>query len=482
MRPTRPADRTSATAPTADRAAVRPARRLRRTVAAGAVTVALLAGLAPAATAADRADGRSASATERRLDRDGLRTGLDRIHEAGIFGVYSSVRDGRERFDGASGVADVDTRRPVRADMRHRVGSVTKTFTSVAVLQQSAKGRIGLDRPVGDYVPELVPGERGRKVTVRMLLNHTSGISDYILDAFPSLEQKNTTESLDEFRHRTIAPTELIRFGLARPQVNEPGAKWSYSNTNYIVLGEILREVTGQDPERLITKDVIRKAGLRDTYFPGTDPRIRGAHSKMYENFYGLIDPPRDYSDYNMTWAGTAGALVSTTQDLNTFYRALLTGDLLPRRQLDQMRTTVEVRDPAGKVAMHYGLGIYTMDTPCGPVWGHDGGVWGAGTWSLSSPDGSRQFSIGYNLMKYQRVDETGTVFLPHPADAAVVDYMGLALCGKTAPTPAPKGAAPASPERRAPAPAAPAPSAPTRPTLPKTGPALPAPLAAPLR
>ncbi|MGW8506928.1 serine hydrolase domain-containing protein [Streptomyces sp. CLCI03] len=449
------------------RPADRPAPRLRRAVSATAVAIALLAGLAPAASAAAR-QGPSAYGQDaaRRLDRTQLQAGLDAIREAGLYGVYSGVRDGRERFDGAAGLADIATGRKVRPDLRHRVGSVTKTFTAVAVLQQSAKGRVDLDRPVGDYVPELLPGERGRKVTVRMLLNHTSGIQDYLGDAFPSLP-KGTTESLDQHRYRTIEPAELIGHGVARPQLFEPGTDWSYSNTNYILLGEVLRKVTGQDPEQVITRDVIRRVGLRDTYFPGTDPRIRGAHARMYESFYGLIDPPRDYSDYNMTWAGTAGALVSTPQDLNTFYRALLGGDLLPRRQLDQMRTTYDVKNKqTGAVVMHYGLGIYSLDTPCGPAWGHDGGVWGAGTWALSSPDGRRQFAVGYNLMKYQRVNADGTDFDLHPADAAMRDYRDQALCGTTPPrTPDPTA-------KNRPAGAPPA----------QTTPALPGPLAGPLR
>ncbi|WP_045321053.1 serine hydrolase domain-containing protein [Streptomyces sp. NRRL F-4428] len=428
------------------RPVARPSRRLRRAASATAVAAALLAGLAPAASAAGPATPATqaqaqaqAEAAGRRLDRAQLQAGLNAVRDAGVYGVFSAARDGRERFDGAAGIADLSTGRPVRADLRHRVGSVTKTFTAVAVLQQNARGRIDLDRPVGDYVPDLLPGERGRKVTVRMLLNHTSGIEDYVADAFPSLRE-DTTASLDDHRFRTIRPTELIGYGTARPQRFEPGTDWSYSNTNYVLLGEILRKVTGQDPERLITKDVIRRAGLRDTYFPGTDPHIRGSHARMYESFYGLIDPPRDYSVYNMTWAGTAGALVSTPQDLNAFYRTLLTGDLLPRRQLDQMRTTVEVKDETGAVALRYGLGIYSVDTPCGPAWGHDGGVFGAGTTALSRPDGTRQFALGYNLMKYQRPNEAGTALDPHPADAAMVRYRDQALCGTTAPGAPEKG------------------------------------------
>ncbi|MGW6985699.1 serine hydrolase domain-containing protein [Streptomyces sp. NPDC054932] len=458
------------------RPADRPLPRLRRAASATAVAIALLAGIAPAASAAGLHEPTAYGPTAGRpLDRTQLQAGLNAIHEAGITGVYSAVRDDRRRFDGAAGLADVSTGRKTRPDLRHRVGSVTKTFTAVAVLQQSAKGRVDLDRPVGDYVPELLPGERGRKVTVRMLLNHTSGIHDYVGDAFPSL-LKGTTESLDDHRYRTIRPAELIGYGVARPQVFEPGTDWSYSNTNYVLLGEVLRKVTGQDPERLITQDVIRRAGLRDTYFPGTDPRIRGAHARMYESFFGLIDPPRDYSDYNMTWAGTAGALISTPQDLNTFYRALLGGDLLPRRQLDEMRTTVDVKDGTGAVGMRYGLGIYSLDTPCGPAWGHDGGVFGAGTWALSSADGTRQFAIGYNLMKYQRLNASGTEFDPHPADAALRDYRDRSLCGTTAP----RTPDPAAKNRSADAPAAEAPSA-LR-VLPPALPALPGPLTAPLR
>ncbi|MER6312388.1 serine hydrolase domain-containing protein [Streptomyces sp. NPDC001581] len=418
----------------AHRPAAAPVPRLRRIASVTAVAMALLAGLAPAAHAAgEDSPAAHAEAARRHPDRAELQRRLNAIHEAGIYGAYSAVRDGRARFDGAAGLADVSAGIPARPDLRHRVGSVTKTFTAVAVLQQSAKGRMGLDRPVGDYVPELLPGERGRKVTVRMLLNHTSGIDDYIADAFPSLQQ-GSTDSLDDNRFRTVRPAELIGYGVARPQLFEPGTAWAYSNTNYLLLGEVLRKVTGQDPERLITQDVIRRVGLRDTYFPGTDPHIRGPHARMYESFFGLIDPPRDYSVYNMTWAGTAGALVATPQDLNTFYRALLSGNLLPRRQLDEMRTTIEVKDETGAVALRYGLGIYSLDTPCGPAWGHDGGVWGAGTWALSSPDGARQFAIGFNLMKYQRLTEDGTATVPHPADAALNDYKDRSLCGATAP------------------------------------------------
>ncbi|MFJ5997087.1 serine hydrolase domain-containing protein [Streptomyces sp. NPDC092370] len=372
------------------------------------------------------ADTENASATEA-LDRAALRSTLGAVHEAGMYGSYSSVREGAERWTGASGLADIDTGRPVRPGMRHRVGSISKTFTAVAVLQQVERGRIRLDAPIGEYLPDLVEGERGREVTVRMLLNHTSGIGDYLVGAFPSLANKSTA-SLDEERFRSIRPEELVRLGLTAPATGRPGEQpGSYSNTNYVIAGLILEKVTGQDAGTYITRNVIDRAGLRATYYPRT-PYIKGPHSRMYESFYGLIDPPRDYSVYNMSWASTAGSIVSTTDDLNRFYRGLLAGRLIGPAALEEMLRTVRVT--VGGTGIDYGLGIYTLDLPgCGRFWGHDGAVFGAGTIALSSRDGKRQLAMGWNLMKYQRLNEDGTALERSAIDDAINVHIVQALC-----------------------------------------------------
>src|SRR5207244_11668664 len=112
---------------------------------------------------------------------------------------------------------------PVRSEMRQRIGSVSKTFTAAAIMQQVEQGRIELDAPIGRYLPQLVPGERGAKITVRMLLNHTSGIPDYIRIAFPSLAQLSP-KSLDDNQFREFTPAELIKLGLDAPAAAEPGA------------------------------------------------------------------------------------------------------------------------------------------------------------------------------------------------------------------------------------------------------------------
>ncbi|MFC4499115.1 MULTISPECIES: serine hydrolase domain-containing protein [Streptomyces] len=399
--------------------------RLRTAIAGIGLGAVLIAGVVTA-------PGASAAGTSAGLDREALRQSLDAVRDAGMYGTFSAVRDGGSRWAGASGVADVHTGRPVTADMEHRVGSVTKAFTSTAVLQLVGKRRIALDAPVADYVPDLVPGERGRAITVRMLLNHTSGIGDYVLAAFPSLPH-NSPASLDDNRFRRFTPGQLIRFGLDATATGSPGqTPGHYSNTNYVIAGEILRRVTGQDPERWITDHVIRPAGLRHTYFP-TTPRIQGPHSKMYESLYGLIDPPRDYSVYDMSWAGTAGALISTMDDLNRFYRALLGGRLVGPAELSEMQRTVNMD------GIDYGLGIYTLDIPgCGRFWGHDGSVFGAGTVVLSSADGTRQVAAALNRQKYQEPTDDGTAVEPHAIDYAFNDYLVGALCPAQSPGLAP--------------------------------------------
>ncbi|MER6156936.1 serine hydrolase domain-containing protein [Streptomyces sp. NPDC001868] len=403
--------------------------RIKHLVGTALGTTLLLVTAAPTVSAAPG----TAAKAPTGLDRTGLRNTLDAIHEAGMYGTYSSARDGRERWTGAAGLADVDTGRKVKPNMRHRVGSISKTFTSVAIMQQVERGRISLDAPVTDYVPELFDGsdadrERGDAITVRMLLNHTSHIGDYILGAFPSLLQ-NSTSSLDEHRFRSIGPGELVRLGLAADATGSPGAlPGSYSNTNYVVAGLILEKVTGKKASTYITRDVIDRAGLDDTSYART-PHIKGPHPKMYESFYGLIDPPRDYSVYDMSWAYTAGAIVSTTDDLNRFYRKLLTGGLVSRASLAEMQRTVPMEVAPG-ATIDYGLGIFSLDLPgCGRFWGHNGAVFGAGTISLTSGDGRRQLSMGWNLMKYERLNEAGTAFEPSPINDALDVHLIEALC-----------------------------------------------------
>jgi D-alanyl-D-alanine carboxypeptidase len=357
---------------------------------------------------------------------------LDAVHAAGMPGLHAEVRAGDRLWRGAAGVADVRSGRPMSADMRQRVGSITKTFTAAAVMQQVERGRVQLDAPIGDHLPGLVRGERGRSVTIRMLLNHTSGISDYLPSAFPSLAAfpslpDLSPRSLDDNRFRQFRSTELIRMGLAAPAVGRPGGTPGvYSNTNYLLLGRLLEEVAGARYDDYITRHVIDRAGLEHTAFPD-GPRVKGPHSLMYEALYGLIDPPRDYSVYDMSWVGPGAALVSTVSDLNRFYGQLLAGDIIDASSLAEMQRTVPVIAFDGQ-KIQYGLGLHRVDVPgSGTFWGHDGTVWGAFTLSLTRADRARQMSVATNLVRWNQLDGSGKP-QRHPIDDALERFQRQAL------------------------------------------------------
>ena len=368
------------------------------------------------------------------LDPAALNSALNKVNRAGIPGIFAEVRDGDEAWRGASGVADVSTGRPATPDLRHRVGSITKTFTAAAVMQEVERGQARLDASVGHYLPRLVPGERGRAITVRMLLNHTSGLAEYLPFAYPSLEAfprlaDTTPKSLDDNRLKQFQRTDLIDMGVAAPPVGTPGGTPGiYSNTNYLLLAQLLDHVTGTAAEDWITRSVIERAGLRHTEFP-VGPRIDGPHSRLYESWFGMLDPARDYGDFDMSWVGPAASLISTVADLNRFFRMLLAGEIVDRSSLAQMQSTVLVISQEGK-KIEYGLGLHRREVPgCGTFWGHDGSVWGGGAISMAGADGKRLMSVAVNLQRWNELDSTGKP-RPHAIDAALAALYDLALCG----------------------------------------------------
>ncbi|GAA2332831.1 beta-lactamase family protein [Streptomyces kunmingensis] len=368
------------------------------------------------------------------LDTAALDAAIDNVHRAGMPGLFAEVRDGDQVWRGAAGVADAATGRPVTAGMRHRVGSITKTFTAAAVLQQAESGRIGLDTPIGRYLPTLVPGERGDTITVRMLINHTSGLAEYLPYAYPSLKAfpalaDTGPQSLDDHRFTRFDPTELIELGVAAPAFGDPGGTPGlYSNTNYLLLGRLLEQVTGTTAEQCITKNVIERAGLRDTAFPD-GPYVDGPHSRLYESWFGMIDPPRDYSDYDMSWVGPSASLISTVTDLNRFYGKLLAGEIVSPSSLAQMQRTVPVISQEGRT-IEYGLGLHPMEEPGqGTYWGHGGTVWGGGALAMIRADGRRQMAVAVNLQRWNGLDSSGTP-QPHPIDHALAALHRVAMYG----------------------------------------------------
>ncbi|MFJ1700224.1 serine hydrolase domain-containing protein [Streptomyces sp. NPDC088252] len=289
-------------------------------------------------------------------------------------------REGRTR-NYTAGVGDLGTGAKVPKDGQVRAGSNTKAFTAVVALQLVAEKKIVLDAPVDTYLPGLLRGEGidGRHITVRQLLQHTSGLPEYmespIFADFPAV------------RYRYFEPRDLLDGALKQEAHFSPGAKWEYSNTNYLVAGLIIQKVTGRPIGEEIDRRIIDRIGLRHTYFPKPgETTLHEPHPKGYER-EEADGPLIDYTTMDMSMGWAAGALVSTNSDLNRFYTALLDGRLLPPAQLAQMRTTVpaEARGPG----VRYGLGLTSTPLSCGGVyWGHGGTALGYRTRGGVTEDG----------------------------------------------------------------------------------------------
>ncbi|MFE6049398.1 serine hydrolase domain-containing protein [Kitasatospora sp. NPDC056446] len=324
-----------------------------------------------------------ASAAQPRGSGEVVRQGLDRlVHDDGYPAalVADLGRDGRTR-NYAAGVADLRTGAKVPVDGQVRAGSNTKAFTATVVLQLVGEGKVALDAPVEQYLPNLVRGEGidGRHITVRQLLQHTSGLPDYV-EFVGDLDGSG--------RHTYVQPRTLLDLGLAHKALFAPGAGWAYSNTNYLLAGLIIEKVTGRPLAEQITQRVIDRIGLRHTYFPGVgDQGIREAHPEGYSaRPGGSLD---NVTELDPSWAWAAGQVISTPSDLNRFFTALFGGRLLGPAQLAQMRTTVEV--PAGKMwpGARYGLGVTSTTLTCGGLmWGHGGDIPGYQTRTGATDDG----------------------------------------------------------------------------------------------
>ncbi|MFJ1955368.1 serine hydrolase domain-containing protein [Streptomyces microflavus] len=299
------------------------------------------------------------------------------VRDIGAPAALASVKDreGRARTYTA-GVGDLTTGAKVPREGQVRIGSNTKTFVAVVVLQLVAERRMSLDAFVDTYLPGLVRGKGidGRRITVRQLLQHTSGLPEY------------TSHLGDDARY--YAPRELLATALRHPADFDPGKSWKYSNTNYVLAGLIVQKVTARPLADEIDRRVIKRIGLRHTYFPAPgDASIREPHPHGYYQ-ESAQTPLRDITEVDPSWGWAAGQMISTNSDLNRFFTALLAGRLLPPAQLAEMRTTVPAEATFGPGA-RYGLGLVSRPLPCGGLsWGHGGSFPGYETRGGVTADG----------------------------------------------------------------------------------------------
>lgn len=326
---------------------------------------------------------------------------LEGAVQEGSPGALAQSRAGHVR-DLAAGVADIRTGRLPRAPMRFRIGSVTKTFVATAVLQLVGVHRLRLDDTVEDVLPGVVDrnGNDGSAITIRMLLNHTSGLYEYTED--PRIEQTVTQDPMHCFTLR-----ELVDVALDHRPAFAPGTSWAYSNTNYSLLAMVIEKITGQSYADWITGSILRPLGLTRTSFPGCSallprPRLHG---------YTEQDPPgpelEDVTEYNPSFAAGNGDMISTVGDLNRFDSALLRGRLLAAGLLRMMLTPTPGSFPTTDT-FRYGLGVVIARTGCGvTVYGNAGSIQGYETWMSSTRDGRHTMSF---VLNNDWLDPTDTI------------------------------------------------------------------------
>ncbi|MFJ9682219.1 serine hydrolase domain-containing protein [Streptomyces sp. NPDC101194] len=318
---------------------------------------------------------------------DPLQRQVEAIRDTGAVGVHAEVTSADARDSAYAGTAEMNTKRKMPREGRFRIGSSTKTFTAAIVLQLVGEGRMSLEDTVEQWLPGVVRGNGndGSRITVRQLLQHTSGIPD----VGPDISALNSADGYRAERFRTYTPEELVGLAMRHAPTFSPGDGWSYSNTNYILAAMIIHKAVGRSWEQEVKDRIVRPLDLRDTSTPGVFPSIPGPHAQGYAAFG--TDSGIDVTELNSSMAVGSGSIVSTVHDLNRFYAALLGGRLLAPAQLDEMTTTV----PAPELGVRYGLGLAEIPLPCGgSYFGHRGELLGYVTWGGATRDGARTVAV----------------------------------------------------------------------------------------
>ncbi|MFE1048073.1 serine hydrolase domain-containing protein [Streptomyces olivaceus] len=423
-------------------------RRLR--IRSGALTIALTtclgAALVSCSDEAEPAAGQSAAspAADARLARL-----AQQAADTGSLGVIVRVDSGDGKpVEIAKQAAWTKDDHRIAAGDRFRVGSNTKTVTATLVLQQVAQRKISLDDTVEKWLPGAVKG--GEDITVGMLLNHTSGLGDFLLTPqfLPSLTGQEK---------RTWTPQELLAVAPEQDPPAEPGKTYSYSNANYEALGLILEKVTGSSLAELIEQKITKPLGMEDSYLAtnaewdtgkssgrqhvtGYEPdaaRLKEILSATVDlpDGVGFAGPERpddnvDTAAIDPSWSWAAGGMVSTAADWQTFLTALNSGELLPKAQMKQMRTTVDAPEEGGG----YGLGLMRVDTACGTVWGHTGGLPGYSSEIYTDATGTRSVAVLTGTNFGIKEEKAATTY------KALVEAATCQMLGKPQPSDSPAG------------------------------------------
>jgi D-alanyl-D-alanine carboxypeptidase len=315
---------------------------------------------------------------------------LEALVATGVPGAVVVAAGPGRRYQAASGVADVKTGEPLTVDHRFRIGSVTKVFVAALVLQLVADGVLELDQDAAPFV---------EGVTIRQLLNHTSGLDDFDIDHAAFWEPYRS----DPGHRWELEAVDELRLVLAKPRLFPPGEGWAYHGSNYIVLRLLVEAATGTSLPDALRERLFARLGLEKTDLVEGPLRGHRAHGYLAPDNPILPGGPGlvDVTEIDVPFHRAGGGIVSTAGEVATTLRAVLGGDLLPNGLRREMLDAVESDWPETD---RYGLGIGEITTlmgkrrsPCGATWGHLGFSIGYVAIALSSEDGVRQVVICAN-------------------------------------------------------------------------------------
>ena len=270
--------------------------------------------------------------------------------ESGAPGVVAAVQTPEYTWLETRGVADLSSEEPMTPDVHQRIGSVTKTFTGSLLLQAAADGLLSLDDTIDQYV-EGIPN--GDEITLRQMGTMSSGIASYTFD-------EQFQDDLFSDPQRIWSPEEVAQIGIEDSPAFDPGTEFQYSNTNTVLLGLVLQQVSGKPLGELYREGIIEPLGLRETSFPdAADSSLPDPHAQGY-TLQGQDDgEPIDATDWNPSWGWTAGAMISTVEDLLVYGRALGTGEgLLPPEQQAERLDSFSGGPPPLTAEKDYGIGL----------------------------------------------------------------------------------------------------------------------------
>ena len=375
-----------------------------------------------AAAIALGAAGGTASAAPSKGEAESLKSRAQGLLGDGYPAALAAVTDSKGESAGvAVGKGNVETGQAPPMDGEVRIGSNTKTFVAVVVMQLVQEGKVGLDEPIETYLPGLIKGEGidGSKITVRQLLQHTSGLPEYT-DTTPG------SGDIFQIKDHYIPPRDLLDTALGKPAAFEPGTQWAYTNTNYLVLGMLVERVSQRPVGEQIDERIVKKLGLSHTYFPAQgEEKIRGTHPQGYHLSAG--GKLEDITEMDSAWAWAAGAMVSTPSELNTFFQAVFDGRLLSQSSIEEMKKGVDMGS-GGRV---YGLGLVGTPLSCGGTsWGHGGTIPGYQTNDAVGPDGTA-VTIAVTAMPAAIADQSNLESSTKEKDQRLKDAVDATLCHK---------------------------------------------------